>query len=746
MDAAEATRRASPRSAAPSSAGHPAMALQRMIGNRATLELLRAGQAKLAVGNAVDASELEADALADVVVQRLAGSLERPSPEVGLAGGALSPETEVAIAEARRGGGPLPGPLRTTMERAFAADFSKVRVHTDEHAADLNDAVAAKAFTVGNDIFFRDGLPDTSTRAGQHLLAHEMTHVVQQGGASPRVVHRLVARDGVYSDTEFSEGLPDAREGGTEAASMAAIADKLKRLESGHARLAAVRPENKDQSLTSGDQSWGGKRANLGRVIDQSQDIVDFIGPLLGDAQALLANEQTKAGGFGGRVKGLFKRSSAKRGKSLRLGRLRSLVRQLTLRRAQLERQAAGYRLSLTALKQEDTRHQGEVEQQRDVAMNEARHGQFGMYKGRVNDAKFGAGAMGSVAQVDYKDENGELFKGVFKAEPEQMPEVDGGMRALGASEGTPNFSLRGVAASRINDLLGLKVIPRTELAFHEQFGFGQVMELAKGRSPRTKTKIEIKDASPEKISKIEEALRHGDDQYFSTVVGKQQPTGEVKHFLEETVTFETDWDHPILKRELSNLQLLDALIGNLDRHCENYFVQVDSYGSPIGVLGIDNDLTFARGKNDPHEIAFMQGHMAGLPPAIDKSVAERFCAVSESQMRGAVKGLLASDEIDMLVFRLKATQQRLEEKGPEGYVIPRIDADLEGARKWTDEVKDPKNAKGAYFARERKWQQGIMKESGRLLKPEHARLWQEDRLQQVMKKVALAERGGSGG
>ena len=66
------------------------------------------------------------------------------------------------------------------MEAAFAADFSGVRIHTDQEAARMNTALDAQAFTYGQDIFFSNGKYAPQSREGKHLLAHELTHVVQQ--------------------------------------------------------------------------------------------------------------------------------------------------------------------------------------------------------------------------------------------------------------------------------------------------------------------------------------------------------------------------------------------------------------------------------------------------------------------------------------------------------------------------------------------------------------------------------------
>jgi hypothetical protein len=68
------------------------------------------------------------------------------------------------------------------MEPAFGADFSGVRVHSDSKAHGLNQSLQARAFTTGQDIFFRGGEYNPGSSAGKELVAHELTHVVQQNG------------------------------------------------------------------------------------------------------------------------------------------------------------------------------------------------------------------------------------------------------------------------------------------------------------------------------------------------------------------------------------------------------------------------------------------------------------------------------------------------------------------------------------------------------------------------------------
>ncbi|PWB58134.1 MAG: hypothetical protein C3F18_03015 [Nitrosomonadales bacterium] len=82
----------------------------------------------------------------------------------------------------RSPGQPLDPATRAFMEPRFGHDFSKVRVHTDTKAAESAGAVNALAYTMGQDVMFGAGQYTSATGAGRRLLAHELTHVVQQGG------------------------------------------------------------------------------------------------------------------------------------------------------------------------------------------------------------------------------------------------------------------------------------------------------------------------------------------------------------------------------------------------------------------------------------------------------------------------------------------------------------------------------------------------------------------------------------
>src|SRR5262245_28213386 len=101
-------------------------------------------------------------------------------PEVGLEGGPVSDGLAGRIQGARGGGAPLDGGTREQMEGAFGTSFADVRVHTSGESDALNRSISAKAFTTGNDIF----LGKNASAGDSNLMAHELTHVVQQRSMS----------------------------------------------------------------------------------------------------------------------------------------------------------------------------------------------------------------------------------------------------------------------------------------------------------------------------------------------------------------------------------------------------------------------------------------------------------------------------------------------------------------------------------------------------------------------------------
>jgi len=110
----------------------------------------------------------------------------RPEPRANVRDKRMYPNlgrVEKKLFESKRGGEPLADETRVSMETGFGADFGDVRVHTGADAIGLSRDLGAQAFTHGKDVYFNSGKYEPDTVRGRELLAHELTHVVQQGAA-----------------------------------------------------------------------------------------------------------------------------------------------------------------------------------------------------------------------------------------------------------------------------------------------------------------------------------------------------------------------------------------------------------------------------------------------------------------------------------------------------------------------------------------------------------------------------------
>jgi hypothetical protein len=187
-------------------------------------------QPKLNIGRSGDKYEQHADAMADKVVSKSAAStpaiqakpenateekldkkekeqkeesaLQRKpmfesegEPEVQKKensenGHEASPSIESRINTSKGGGDALDDSTRSEMESGFGNDFSSVRVHTGTEAQQLSKDLGAQAFTHGQDIYFDQGKYNPQTSSGEHLLAHELTHTVQQTGGVQKMIQK----------------------------------------------------------------------------------------------------------------------------------------------------------------------------------------------------------------------------------------------------------------------------------------------------------------------------------------------------------------------------------------------------------------------------------------------------------------------------------------------------------------------------------------------------------------------------
>ncbi len=235
------------------------MAKDRMQGKKtgdneaAAVSAAVAVQCKLAIGAVNDPLEAEADAMADQVMQMptpqsvvrsAPGQVQRKCAECeeeeavqrkplasfiqkkgGEAGVAASDGVSSKINSSKGSGSSMDSSTQSFMESRFGTDFSNVKIHTGTDAVQMSRELNAQAFTVGNDIYFNSGKYNPSSDSGRHLLAHELTHTVQQSGGIGRKIQK---RDMMFDPAVIAVQLRDAMQGlGTdEEAIYAALAGR----------------------------------------------------------------------------------------------------------------------------------------------------------------------------------------------------------------------------------------------------------------------------------------------------------------------------------------------------------------------------------------------------------------------------------------------------------------------------------------------------------------------------------------
>jgi peptidoglycan hydrolase-like protein with peptidoglycan-binding domain len=133
------------------------------------------------------------------------GTVQRQASSAALpAGGPVNGETETHLQGMSRGGHPLPQAERDFFEPRFGTSFADVRLHTDARANTAARTIGADAFTLGTSVAFREGQYKPGTDAGRRLLAHELTHVIQQTGRPQASVQRTIGDGHDLTATRFA--------------------------------------------------------------------------------------------------------------------------------------------------------------------------------------------------------------------------------------------------------------------------------------------------------------------------------------------------------------------------------------------------------------------------------------------------------------------------------------------------------------------------------------------------------------
>ena len=593
----------------------------------------RVVQTKLTVGAADDPYEREADRVASQVMRaNTSGNVSRQEDEPTArrsitplvqresqreqavdtpSAGSFDAGTDVERQLSTSGGGaPLPAKLRSELEPRFGTDFSNVRVHTGSQSDQLNRKLGAQAFTHGSNIYMGAGKYSPGTASGKHLLAHELTHVVQQTGAPSQGLQAKRA-DGLIQRSIFTKArvaLFGRKEGktledvinptnsnskvfkqfmaGQNAANELKFLRDLKRLLNANPTIATI-----DPFLTQWDNRLPGLRYydNRGRpgTDDKETQIHQF---------ARLRKDRAIG------IDGTWLRNAL--AEVIRNARQKVEVAVHAYNTAHNRQAAAG-------------------------AGGWAGPGDAGAFATKdvaptpyvtanlsAPATVLGQGGVNTVYKHEY---NGEEGPQVFKED--QDYDVASGLHpgtAEGIPQENPEFAKRSVAMYRLAQALHSDVISKTAFAVSDG-RFGTVQEMAKGKS----------------FDKL---------------------TQEEKEKLQSDPNFQSAF---------SKMQMIDIIAGQMDRHQGNYFVQLDTVtGDFVALKGIDLDLAF--GKNTQAASGkFKAGTLGAGNKQIkkfDKQFAEMLIALDPSVIRTAMHGLLSDEEIAATVNRFTQLRDYLRE------------------------------------------------------------------------------------
>jgi hypothetical protein len=575
-----------------------------------------APQRSLEVGAADDRVELQADAIAAQVLDRI-GTPERhshgpgcghgdavrraptPSPTaaIGAAGGELDGESTGQIEAARGGGAPLDAGVRREMESGFGRSLGDVRIHTDARADQLSRQMSARAFTTGRDIFFGKGEYDPTSAAGRHTLAHELAHTTQDSGATRRKMRgttdALTSQGGGETSGKFRKVIGFLT-------NWDSIVTSMRKYEALEAQLLS----NGNPSQTS----LNAAKPGLLKVLKKTQAAIkdwkssnDAKGEDKKQTKKIKENQRRRDEGEE------YDEDQDVRSKSGRRQAVAMLEPRVSNEVSLLSAKDGAGWLSSLGLSSEKVKSTGATK------------------SGQVN----------KVSELTYETEGG-TFTGYFKEDNgfAKSPELQ--EQEVGITHQDPNYGARSVALYRLDQLFDAGVTARAEFAVHKneqgQSRLGTVLESAKGTAA-------------------------GD---LAFKLGSESGEG-------------VSIDDPVLQSGLNKLQLLDAIAGQLDRHQGNYHIQQGKDGKVTGVTGIDLDMAFGK---DMKTTTGPQTAMnyKGLPEFIDKQMGEKILQVKPTDIRNALLGLLSKAEVEATVSRFTEVQEAVRAAKKSGKIVDKWD------------------------------------------------------------------------
>lgn len=273
------------------------------------------------------------------------------------------------------------------------------------------------------------------------------------------------------------------------------------------------------------------------------------------------------------------------------------------------------------------------------------------------------SGALNTVGAYDMQGGR----KGFFKADKAKMdegdwevdnegrnyfpsPEEQNANQIMGIDKNNPQFANRAVAMYRIDQLLNANVIVRTDFAMEKS-----------GKSSKSPVLGTISDAAPgEQQGNLQS---EGRAVYDSAKQQQAAAAGKTAFTLED----------PVYQRAMSKLNIVDALAFQIDRHPNNFFIDMDAHGNVRGVQGIDNDMAFP--ENDLDATVTGEKELMGIAKYIDKEIAEMVLALQDADLRAVLTGLISDNAIDKTVNRLHTLKIHIQASKTNGRLIDNLNS-----------------------------------------------------------------------
>ena len=585
-------------------------------------------QFRLEVGPANHPAEAEADTIADRVIglitateaaavpgassTRVRRSASAVTPSVGAEGGPLDSALESRIRASS--GVPISSDVRRPFEGAFGADFSRVRVHPDSRSA---PALGAEAFTQGSDIHFAPGRYEPGTSEGDHLLAHELAHVVQQDGVRRRVSGDVVVIRRALAGTYVAMVATEGEKGFRAFKTHGSWTDALQALQKYEVM------EAKPPVMGSIKKQVAEVKAFQKQLASIAKHCRSWLDAHESDIVGKITATQMSTGDISTQP------DEVKQGVE-KLSVIRNLLRKVVWEQSQIS-----------------------MNNRRTTARDDS-----GLQGPAVDNAV--GGQASQLDRVTYNAAGPNNPTGFYQPDAVTQDVSASAAGAIGIPAIDPNWAGRSMAAARIDQLLTARLLAAGADAAIQEPSLVQMNFASHSRTPLganaavPTTGVYLEKAKGEELRG--EYLDDAANKVTATEAGRAN-AGQLA------------LDDPVLQRAMNKLQLLDALCGQVDRHGGNMYVKLDAQGKVTGVQGIDNDMAFgskmggdAEGLRAPQSgvaVDFNNEQRAwkGLPPIADKAVANVILAISAQDIHDAIDGLVSPAEVTATIGRLAATK-----------------------------------------------------------------------------------------